>query len=205
MRSVYLGIDLGASKMLTVLTDAFGNAVGSAYRQQTGVNTTQRDLLHLIDAAIRHHLESSDRLLGMGLGFPGLVDHRTGYVLSSVMINGWDTVALKKVLEDRYRVACVVDNDVNCAAIAELGARPDVESMIFAAVGTGIGGAVVVNGELYHGASNCAGEFGHITIDQTGDKCWNDRTGTLNALASGTALHQKTGFQGTSWTEQGVI
>jgi glucokinase len=73
--------------------------------------------------------------------------------------------------------------------------------MIFAAVGTGIGGAVVINGELYHGVSSCSGELGHITVDQSNVRCWEGRTGTLNALASGTALAQQTGYEGEQLSE----
>jgi glucokinase len=90
-------------------------------------------------------------------------------------------------------VPCVVDNDVNAAAIAELKQREGeaIDSMLFIAVGTGIGGAIVLENRLWRGHTGVAGEIGNVTIDRHGSVCWCGRRGCLNTCASGAAIEEQ--------------
>jgi glucokinase len=132
----------------------------------------------------------------IGIGIPGLCDRALGLVRSSIMLDGWRDVPLAHALAEATGLPCVVDNDVNAAALAEAAARmlPPAESMLFVAVGTGIGGALTVGQELWRGASGSAGEIGNVVVDRFGPRCWCGRRGCLNALASGSAIERAAGI-----------
>ncbi|HEY3011467.1 MAG TPA: ROK family protein, partial [Gemmatimonadales bacterium] len=104
-------------------------------------------------------------------------------------------VPLAELVTKALGVPCVVDNDVNCAAVAELDERRDdpPDSMLFVAVGTGIGGAITLGNRLWRGHTGVAGEIGNVTIDRHGPTCWCGRRGCLNTYASGTAMEQQLG------------
>jgi glucokinase len=108
------------------------------------------------------------------------------------MLDGWSDVPLADLVAERLGVPCVVDNDVNNAARAELRARrPRVPRvLLLVGVGTGIGGAIAIEGRVYRGANGGAGEIGNTTVDRGGAKCWCGRRGCLNTLASGAAIEQ---------------
>ena len=129
----------------------------------------------------------------IGVGFPGLTDHARGLARSSVMLDGWRDVPLAALLEERLGVPCAVDNDVNAAALHELELRraPD---MLFVAVGTGIGGALVLDGRLHRGRG-FAGEIGHVVIERGGRPCHCGRRGCVNRYASGTAIEVEAGLE----------
>lgn len=129
-----------------------------------------------------------------GLGFPGLVDFDRGVARSSVMLDGWREVPLARLVQEATGLPCAVDNDVNTAALAEIAVRGGVAgALLFVAVGTGIGGALALNGKLWRGASGVAGEIGNTTIDVGGALCWCGRRGCLNTLASGSAVERRLG------------
>ena len=193
MSDPVLGIDVGGSKALAVVLDDDGR-VRLTVRRPTGRSTGPEQLLRLVralwdDAAAEGHVCGA-----VGLGFPGLVDHAHGVVRSSVMLDGWREVPLADRVRAATGVPCVLDNDVNMAAVAELEARgaPTPHCMLMVAVGTGIGGAICIDGELFRGASGIAGEIGNTTIDRFGSTCWCGRRGCLNVLASGSAIEDLT-------------
>jgi predicted NBD/HSP70 family sugar kinase len=138
-----------------------------------------------------------------GLGFPGEVDFCAGVARASIMLDGWRDVPLADQLARALEVRCVVDNDVNAAAVAELKCREAEPpgSMLFVAVGTGIGGAIVIDNRLWRGHTGIAGEIGNMTIDRNGPLCWCGRRGCLNTSASGTAMERLLG-SAESLTEQ---
>lgn len=179
-----LGIDVGGTKLLgQVFAD--DGSVEQRWRFPTGRGFGPSDLLARVDAMLAN---SERRVSAIGVGFPGLVDFDRGLVRSTVMLDGWPELALAEELERRTGLPCVVDNDVNMAALAELAARGGCDSMIFVAIGTGIGGAVVIGGRLYRGATGVAGEVGNTSIDRHGAQCMCGRRGCLNTTSSGTAI-----------------
>jgi glucokinase len=111
------------------------------------------------------------------------------------MLDGWHEVALADELGAATGLPCAVDNDVNAAAVCEAAARGlGGESMLFIAIGTGIGGAITLGREVWRGASGVAGEIGNIVVDRGGPRCWCGRRGCLNALASGSAIERAAGI-----------
>lgn len=120
----------------------------------------------------RNKLENKD-VLGVGLGLPGPVDSKKGYVHFFPNIPGWREVPLKKILKNRLGLDIFIDNDANLMALAEhrIGAAKTFMNAVCITLGTGIGGGIIIEGKLYHGSSNAAGEVGHIPINEKGPDC----------------------------------
>ncbi len=194
-----LGIDIGASKLLAVT----GGAAGFRVRRDTGRALGPDEAIEAIADVVER---ARDQLAvhAVGVGFPGLVDHARGLVRSSVMLEGWRDVPLAARLEDRLGVPCAVDNDVNAAALWELGCRraPD---FLFVAVGTGIGGALVLGGRVHRGASGLAGEIGHVVTDRGGAPCTCGRRGCVNRRASGSAIEAAAGLPAGALRERRAV
>jgi glucokinase len=189
-----LGFDLGGSKLLGCLTDGAGAVLARAVRA-TGRATGPADACRLLSEVAAELRASVGPFDVVGIGFPGQVDFDQGIAHASVMLDGWREVPLAEQVAAQLAVPCVVDNDVNAAAVAELRLReaeaPD--SMLFVAVGTGIGGALAIHGRLWRGHTGVAGEIGNMTIDRHGPSCWCGRRGCLNVYASGAAIEAQLG------------
>jgi glucokinase len=136
---------------------------------------------------------SMKQVAGVGIGAPGAVDFEAGTVIFAPNMDGWKDVPLKKNLEKQLNVPVFVENDANIGVlgvhVAELKAKPKNVVGIF--VGTGIGGGLIINGELYNGFNHTAGEIGHMVIDINGPKCGCGNRGCFEALASRTAIFQR--------------
>ncbi|NQU74097.1 MAG: ROK family protein, partial [Candidatus Omnitrophica bacterium] len=121
------------------------------------------------------------RLLGLGLGTPGLVDTVKGVVRGHTNIPGWTNIPLKKILEKEIGLPAFVDNDVNVMTLAEwaCGGAKGAQNVVCLTLGTGVGGGIIIEGKLYHGTSLSAGEIGHIPINFKGPKCMCGNIGCL--------------------------
>lgn len=126
---------------------------------------------------------------GIGIGSPGPLDRATGTVLDTPNL-GWRNFPLRDLISNQMGLDATLDNDANAATLGEWwqGAAKGVETVIGVTLGTGIGGGIVIGGRVYHGASDVAGEIGHMTIDSTGRKCNCGNYGCLEAYASGPAI-----------------
>jgi glucokinase len=193
MTGPVLGVDVGGSKALAVVLDD-DRSVHLTRRRATGRATDPDRLVRLVETLLAETSAAGYTCTAVGLGFPGLVDHARGMVRSSVMLDGWRDVPLAERLHSVTGIPCVLDNDVNVAALAELEARgtPPPRCMVMVAVGTGIGGAICLDGELFRGASGVSGEIGNTTIDPSAGVCWCGRRGCLNVLASGSVIEELT-------------
>jgi glucokinase len=186
VQGTVLGIDLGGTKLLAVGLDASGREVYRR-REMTGRGLGPELALALIAEIVDDARRALGGLDAVGLGFPGLVDHHRGVARSSVMLDGWHEVALAAQITARVGAPCAIDNDVNVAALHELALRGS-SALLFVAVGTGIGGALVLDGKLWRGAHGLAGEIGHVAIARDGRPCNCGRRGCVNRYASGTAI-----------------
>lgn len=129
------------------------------------------------------------RIIGLGVGAPGPLDTARGVVLLTPNL-GWVNMPLRDRLADATGLPTVLDNDANCAILGEtwVGAAQNARYAIGMTIGTGIGGGIVLNGRLHHGAADCAGEIGHVTIEMNGRRCGCGNYGCLEAYASGPAI-----------------
>jgi glucokinase len=190
-----LGLDIGASKLLARGVTR-GGEVGFALRAATGRALGPAAAIELVVdvvARARVAMAADGGVEAIGIGFPGLVDHGRGVARSSVMLDGWTDVPLVAAVEDRLGIRCALDNDVNAAALCEQAMGGDGD-FLFVAIGTGIGGALVLGGELRRGAGGVAGEIGHVTIDRAGRPCPCGRRGCVNRYASGSAIEAAAGL-----------
>lgn len=133
--------------------------------------------------------EGSARLLGIGLGVPGVVDDQSSGTVKSPVL-GWVGLPLGARLQSRFGIPVLVDNDVNTLAVAErlYGRGRDVDHFVTVTIGRGVGLGIVVAGEVYRGAHGGAGEFGHTRVVGNGPLCHCGKRGCLEALVSDTAL-----------------
>lgn len=191
-----VGVDLGGSNIVvgTVREDG-GEIIGRSLRP-TPANEGPDSVVATINEMISGSIaETRDRkggtveLAGVGIGSPGPVDIKSGTVLLSPNL-GWRNFPLLDRIADATDLPTTLDNDANCAVLGEvwLGAARNANIVIGVTVGTGIGGAVVIDGKPFRGASDVAGEFGHMTIDSTGRRCKCGNYGCLEAYASGPAI-----------------
>jgi glucokinase len=130
-----------------------------------------------------------DDIAGVGIGAPGPLDREHGIVVIAPNL-GWRNFPLRDVIAERVHLPSTLDNDANCATVGEWwqGAARGGRNVVGLTIGTGIGGGLILDGKLYHGSSDVAGEIGHTTIDSTGRYCRCGNYGCLEAYASGPAI-----------------
>src|SRR2546421_6673053 len=130
------------------------------------------------------------RLLRIGVAVGGLVDTTHGIVRTLHHSHGWDNFALQQYLEEKLDVPCIIDNNANAAALAEVqcGAGLGERDVLYVGLGRGIGGSMVMDGKIYHGATCLAGEIGHMLVKENGPKCSCGAFGHLEAIASAQAI-----------------
>lgn len=184
--SLFLGIDIGGTKIAGGLVTSEGRVLSSD-RISTPM-TGGADILGGIQQLANTLLsEASEPISGIGIGTGGQVDSERGFVVSaSDLLPGWTGIAVKETLEAAFGLPCCVDNDVNAFAVGEyrFGAGQGLSAVVYLALGTGVGGALLLNGQLYHGSHWCGGEFGHLLL--TTDE--NAPRKTLEQFASGPGL-----------------
>jgi glucokinase-like ROK family protein len=129
-------------------------------------------------------------LVGAGVGVPGPVSFREGVPVSPPIMPGWNQFPVREAFSAELGCPVLVDNDVNIMALGEkhAGIARSVDDFLFVKIGTGIGCGIVVGGEVYRGVSGCAGDIGHIRVEDDGPTCTCGNTGCLEAGFGGTAL-----------------
>ena len=181
-----IAVDLGGTKLLAGVLSDDGVVVTRTVRP-TAVES-QEALLAELDGAIGELIQ--DDVGAIGVGLPSTIDQRVGRAVSSVNIP-LAGIDFREHLTGRFGLPAAIENDANAAALAEhrFGAGRGTRHMIMLTLGTGVGGGLILNGELYRGAVGAAGELGHITLDLDGPPCQGTCPGFghLEALASGTA------------------
>ena len=189
-----IGIDVGGTNVKIALVNDEGQIIYSnsvPTRAEMGYEYTVNNIKQAIYELLKEtKLETKD-IQGIGFGFPGQVDYKEGIVRNAPNIPGWVEIPIAKIFEDEFNIPTRVDNDVRCAALGELnyGAGKGCENLICITVGTGIGSGLIINGKLARGASNAAGEIGHIKLQMNdGPICGCGDTGCFEAFASGPAI-----------------
>jgi glucokinase len=190
-----LGVEIsgGGSRQAVALADLKGNIIHQVRRPLKEMPDTQAALSLLDDmlaeVMARGRLQDG-RILRTGVAVGGLVDSAHGVVRKLHHAQGWDEFPLQDHLERKLDVACIIDNNANAAALAEVmsGAGEGGRNVLYVGLGRGIGGGLVVNGQIYHGATCSAGEIGHMLVMEQGPKCSCGGYGHLEAIASARAI-----------------
>lgn len=191
-RSYVIGVDLGGTKILTALADLEGRILRRVL-VDTGANDSAERVVERIigtvEEVMRNGGAARDEVKRIGIGSPGTLDIERGIVLRSSNL-GWRNVPIVEMMESVLQIPVLLENDANAAALAEhaFGAGKGARNMVYMTISTGIGGGIILNNTLLHGACGAAGEIGHHTIDPAGPRCGCGNYGCLEAMASGTAL-----------------
>lgn len=192
LKEVAVGIDIGGTKIGAGLVDAGGTLV---YETTLPTMAAQRQVTaQAIKAAERALAEAASRGLtvsGIGVGSAGQIDFAGGTVLAATdLLPGYGGTPLAALLRDAFGLPVVVDNDVNTLAVAEktIGRGQGCGHFVCVALGTGVGGAVVTDGAIVHGALGAAGELGHLSVKYDGPRCMCGNYGCLELYASGTGI-----------------
>ncbi len=167
-----LGLDLGGTFIKGVVVSENG-AVLAQKQTATPEAREVEDTVANIISVIVDLMERWPGCVGIGLGSPGLVDAERRKIRSSPNFPAWKNVPLKDLISSQIHLPLILENDVNCFALGEhrWGAGKKFDYMLALAVGTGIGGGIIINRKLYRGWSGAGGELGHMSIDLWGPKC----------------------------------
>ena len=192
----FVGVDLGGTKILSGVFKNSLECIGTSKlstKSQRGVDAVIERIARSVQDAVDEADLNLKQVAGIGIGAAGAVDFAEGRVIFAPNMEGWKDVPLKKDLEKLLGVPVFVENDCNICAlgvhVTELKAKP--RDLIGIFVGTGIGGGLIINGELYGGFNHTAGEIGHMVLDLNGPKCGCGNKGCFEALASRTAIFQQ--------------
>jgi glucokinase len=183
-----IGVDLGGTKMLVgVLADT-----EPLYEQrEASKGQTEDELVELLVREIEEAREARPEAAAIGLGIPATIDHDKGIAVAAVNLPLSD-LPIREIVSERTGLPVFVDNDGNVAALAEYlyGAAKGMPHMVMLTVGTGIGGGLILGGEIYRGSTGAGAELGHVVIQADGPPCQGNcpNHGCVEALASGTAL-----------------
>jgi glucokinase len=192
-----IGVDLGGTKFAVGAVAVDGSRTVAFDSAPTHANRDADDVVSRIAGLVRSVMDRAmadtgaapGDFLGIGIGAPGPLRRADGVVVVAPNL-GWRDYPLRDRLQVATGLATVLDNDANCATLAEwwVGAARGANTVVGMTIGTGIGGGIIVDGRLLHGASDVAGEIGHTTIETSGRRCKCGNYGCLEAYASGPAI-----------------
>ena len=192
-----VGIDLGGTNIVGGAMTADGSrhvAMRSIPTMSSvGDEGVAERIVGLVEGVILDTIEQGGTtrrdFIGIGIGAPGPLDREKGIVLVAPNL-GWKDFPLRQRIQDRLNLPTTLDNDANCATFGEWwqGAARGGRNVVGLTIGTGIGGGLILDGALYHGSSDMAGEIGHTTIDLNGRHCKCGNYGCLEAYASAPAI-----------------
>jgi glucokinase len=192
MSGFAIGVDLGG----TNLRISAVNHSGQLLEKVTTGTQVARGRDHVIKEMcvdiqqLAAKFKGRAKLLGTGIGVPGIIDMHTGFVRESPNLPGWHDYPVRDEIEKRLGTRVILENDANAAALGEkwLGAARDQDDMCMFTLGTGVGGGLIFNGRIWHGMTGMAGELGHFTVEPEGPQCGCGNRGCLEQLASATAI-----------------
>ena len=192
-----IGVDLGGTNLVVGAMPEDGSREIAFRSQPThaaqGAESVVERMVQMIEDVIAVTAAETgatrDDFVGVGIGAPGPMDRDQGVVIVAPNL-GWKMFPLRERIQSATGLRTTLDNDANCATLGEwwTGAAKGARNVIGITIGTGIGGGIIIDGQLFHGVSDVAGEIGHMTIDSTGRRCGCGNYGCLEAYASGTAI-----------------
>jgi glucokinase len=196
MKAHVVGIDIGGTKLATVVADRTGHILGKV-RKPTLAERGPEYALDLLFDMVRETVNlaglEQNAISAIGVSCGGPLDTKTGIVYSPPNLPGWDALPLKTKLESEFQVPVTIENDANASALAEyrFGGGRGYKAVLYMTMSTGIGGGIVIDGHIYHGANDSAGEVGHQILLPDGPPCGCGKRGCLEALCSGPAIARR--------------
>ena len=197
MSKYYLIMDIGGTKTTGALFTEDGKPVDDYFyvvKSQTykGEEAVYQNTKSALDHIIEHFNVNMDDVLGIGVGGPGPLDVKRGVIIYSPMM-GWKNFPIVDRLKQDFKKPVIMDNDGNLGALAEqrCGEGKGLDNVLYMTVSTGCGGGAVINREIYHGKTDSAAEFGHMSINLEGKECPCGGKGCLELYASGTAMKRR--------------
>lgn len=192
---VIVGVDLGGTNVVVGGIPEAGGAPYALASDRTPVQQGPEAVVALIAAMIQRCIAETQRVepaavvAGVGIGAAGPLDRSKGVVIIAPNL-GWRDVPLRDRVAAAVGLPTTLDNDANCAVLGECwqGAAQGARFVVGLTIGTGVGGGIVVDGTLYHGVTDIAGEIGHTSIDLNGRRCKCGNYGCIEAYASGSAI-----------------
>ena len=193
-----LGIDIGGTNLVVGAVTEDGARVRGVKTVATGVPDGPDAVIDRIVAMAKGVIETTRRedpaanIIGVGVGSPGPLDRKRGVVIFTPNLR-WKDMPVRDRIGTALNLPAALDNDANCALLGEhwVGAAKGARDAVCVTLGTGIGGGIVVDGKLVHGASDAAGEIGHMTVEVNGRRCGCGNDGCLEAYASGPAIARR--------------
>lgn len=194
MREYILGIDIGGTKC----------AVNYGYKENSGLHLVDKDkfptttvdetidnILKSIESIIKKHDLTKDNISAIGISCGGPLDSRKGIVMSPPNLPGWDNIPIVEIMQERFGIKARLQNDADACALAEwkYGAGRGAQNMVFMTFGTGLGAGLILNGKLYTGANDNAGELGHIRLSDYGPVGYG-KAGSFEGFCSGGGIAQ---------------
>ena len=184
-----IGVDLGGTKMAVGVVDSEQKVHYQGSEPSTGLS--EDALVEELAKELTEAKQARPDVLAAGLGIPATIDFERGLAIHAVNLTITD-VPIRDLMQERIGLPVFVDNDANVAALAEhlYGAGRDAQNVVLLTVGTGIGGGLILNGEVYRGSTGAGAELGHIVIEEDGPPCQGNcpNHGCVEAFASGTAI-----------------
>jgi len=194
MKKVVAGIDIGGTNISIAVAET-GGEVLSKRKLPTQSSLGPFSALDRMSEALEKMLaEEPSNLEAIGVGSPSPIDVRRGLIMSPSNLLEWSEFPIVDLLKDRFGVPVKLENDANAAAVGECiyGAGRGHKDIFYLTVSTGIGGGLIINGELYHGVSTAAGEIGHTIIQPDGIECNCGSRGCLETICSGVHIARRT-------------
>ncbi|WP_010649175.1 ROK family transcriptional regulator [Oceanobacillus massiliensis] len=194
-----IGVDAGPETVECILTDLKGEICERAHNKLKKP-ITNNEFLTILKETIWKILHSStvnqEKILGIGVAMHGVVDVETGTSVIAPNLN-LINIPIKTELEQEFNLTIKVENDARAMALGEswFGGYGDEDSMVAVNIGRGVGSGLVINGKLYHGEHDIAGEVGHMTVDMNGETCECGNVGCLQTFVSGEAIAKRASNQ----------
>jgi glucokinase len=196
MKEHVVGIDIGGTKLATVVADKTGHILGKVRKpthSEKGPEYAIGLLFDMVREVVNQVSLEQTSISAIGVSCGGPLDTKTGIVYSPPNLPGWDALPLKALLESEFQVPVIIENDANASALAEFrfGGGRGYSAVLYMTMSTGIGGGIVIDGQVYHGANDSAGEVGHQILLPNGPRCGCGKRGCLEALCSGPAIARR--------------
>ncbi len=187
-----IGVDIGGTNIRAGIVDSEGRIISKA-KGPTDIEGKGKGSIKPLLNVIKELMGSEKKIRGIGIGAPGAIDIKSGTITFSPNLKLWEGISITDEVSRRFKIPVVVDNDANAYAYGEWwkGAAQGCRTVVAITLGTGVGGGIIIDGDIYYGEDGIAGEIGHMTVNPAGLKCNCGNTGCLEVYSSATGIAQR--------------